>query len=76
MGGTENGLLNANYIFSCSVNNSPKQVNFKDMETLLVIIDATGPREWLTAGKVVAGGERKAWGRKRGERGIEKEGFF
>lgn len=45
MGGTENGLLNANYIFSCSVNNSPRQVDFKDVETLLVIIDATGPRE-------------------------------
>ena len=76
MGGTETSLLNAKYIFSCSVSNSPRQINFKHMETLLVTIDATGPQEQLTTGKVVTGGERKAGGRKRGERAAGKGGFF
>lgn len=74
-GGTETGLLNGNYIFSCSVNNSPRQINFKHMETSLVIIDAMGPQEWMTAGKVVIGGEEKAGGRKRGE-GDRKRRFL
>lgn len=73
-GGTETGLLNANYIFSCSVNNSPRQINFKHMKTSLVIIDAIGPQEWTTAGKVVTG-EGKAGGRKRGEGDRKRRGF-
>lgn len=45
------------------------------METSLVIIDAMGPQEWMTAGKVVIGGEGKAGGRKRGE-GDRKRSFL
>lgn len=46
-------------MFSCSLNNPPGQFNFKHMEIHVVIIDATGPWKWLTAGKVVTDGKRE-----------------
>lgn len=45
------------------------------METLLEIVDATGPQEWLTAGKVVTGGEKKSKGEKE-KRKRDKERRF